>query len=41
MTLVINSLEGGHTHINIQTFANRSNYKKSGTRQPMAGAHLV
>ena len=30
--LVINSLGGGHTHINIQKFVDRSNYKKPGAR---------
>ena len=38
-SLVINSLRAGtythtHTHAHIQTFANRSNSKKPGTRQP-------
>ena len=28
--LVIHSLGGGHTHINIQTFMDRSSYKKPG-----------
>ena len=32
--LVINSLEDGHTHTRIQTFADRSNSKKPGTRWP-------
>ena len=39
--LVIHRLGCGHTHINIQTLADRSNYKKPGMCQPVARARLV
>ena len=38
MPLVINSLAGGDTHARIQIFADRSNSKKPGMRQPVADA---
>ena len=36
MPLVINSLGGGHTHAHarLQTFADRSNFKKPGAPRP-------
>ena len=43
MPLVIDSLEGGHTHKHTRTltFTDRSNSKKPGAHRPVAGAHLV
>ena len=38
MPLVINGLRGVHTHTYTHTFADESNYRKTGTRRPAAGA---
>ena len=43
MPVVINSLGGRHTHTHTETYRrpHKNNFKKSGMRWPMAGAHLV
>ena len=46
MPLVINSLEGGHTHTYTHTnmhtdIRGQSNFKKPGVHWPVAGEHLV
>ena len=40
MPLVIYGLRGAHTHTHthIHTFVDESNYRKTGTRRPAAGA---
>ena len=46
-TIVINSLEGGDTHIHTQTHMHtyrrphRNNCKKPSTHKPVASAHMV
>ena len=41
MPLVISSLGGGHTHKHTYRCPHRSNFKKPGVHQPVAGARLV